>query len=107
MKENPQRITKNKPFTNKYNWEGISFPSEQDDWKKIEKSNITNAVLYNLSFCMLKKIYRAYVSKYNSNCEKHVILIIISNGEKQWYYLAVKKLSALWRGIISRHHGDF
>ena len=56
---------------------------------------------------MLKKIYRAYVSKYNSNCEKHVILIIISNGEKQWYYLAVKKLSALWRGIISRHHGGF
>ena len=29
-----------------------------------------------------------------------------SNGEK-WHYLAVKKLSALLRGITSKHHGDF
>ena len=31
------RITKIKPFTNKYNWEGINVPSEKDDWKKIQK----------------------------------------------------------------------
>ena len=30
-----------------------------------------------------------------------------SNGEKQWHYLAVKRLSALLRGITSKHHGDF
>ena len=23
----------------KYNWEGINFPSEKDDWKKNEKNN--------------------------------------------------------------------
>ena len=34
----PQGIAKIKPFINKYNWEGINFPSEQDDWKKFEKS---------------------------------------------------------------------
>ena len=33
IKNDPQRITKIKPFINKYNWEGINFPSEQDDWK--------------------------------------------------------------------------
>ena len=27
--------------------------------------------------------------------------------EKKWHYLAVKKLSALLRGITSKHHGDF
>ena len=31
---------------------------------------------------------------------------MISNGEK-WHYLAVKKLSALLRGINSKYHGDF
>ena len=37
-KKDPQRVTKIKPFINKYNWEGINFPSEKDDWKKIEKN---------------------------------------------------------------------
>ena len=69
-----------------------------------------------LMFCMLKKekIYLAYVSKYNSNREKQVILFVISNGEirrvksegQRWHYLAVEKLSALLRGITSKDHGD-
>ena len=44
-------------------------------------------------FCMLKKkkIYPAYVSKHNSNRAKQVILLMISNEEKQCHYLAVKK----------------
>ena len=60
-------------------------------------------------FYMLKKkkIYPAYVSKHNSNREEQVILLIISNREKIRYYLAVKKLSALLRGITSRNNGDF
>ena len=43
-------------------------------------------------FCMLKKgkIYPAYVSRNNSNREKQVITLMISNWEG-WYYLAVKK----------------
>ena len=33
---------------------------------------------------------------------------MIPNEEKGgWYYLAVKKLSILLRGITSKHHGDF
>ena len=35
------KITKIKPFINKYIWEGINFPPEKDDWKKFEKSNLT------------------------------------------------------------------
>ena len=31
---------------------------------------------------------------------------MIPNGEG-WHYLAVEKLSALLRGIISKHHSDF
>ena len=37
IKEDPQRITKIKPFINKYKWEGINFPLEKDDWKKFGK----------------------------------------------------------------------
>ena len=34
-----ERITKIKHFLNKYNWEGIHFPSEKDDQIKIERNN--------------------------------------------------------------------
>ena len=59
-------------------------------------------------FCMLKKkkIYLAYVSKHNSNHGK-VILLMISNREKQWHYLEVLKLSALLRRTTSKDYGDF
>ena len=55
---------------------------------------------------MFWKTYPAYVSKHNSNHEKQVILLMISNGEK-WHYLAVRKLSTLLRAITSKNNGDF
>ena len=53
------------------------------------------------------KIYRVYVSKRNSNREKQVNLLMISNGEKQWHYPPVKKISALLRRLTSKNNGDF
>ena len=53
-----------------------------------------------------EKIRHAYKSKYNLTCENHVILLMITDGEK-WHYLAVKSLSALFRGITSNHQEDF
>ena len=49
--KDPQRITKIKPFINEYFWEGINFPSEEDDWKKLKKNNLTIA----LKVLMLQK----------------------------------------------------
>ena len=59
-------------------------------------------------FCMpnKKKIYLAYVSKYNLNYEKQVFPLMIPNREG-WYYLAVKNLSAMLRRIMSKYNGDF
>ena len=34
IKKDLQRITQIKPFISKYNWEGINFLSDKDDWKK-------------------------------------------------------------------------
>ena len=62
--KNPKRIAKIKPSINKYQWEGIHFPSEKDDWKKIEKNNVT--IVLNVFYAKKEKIYPAYVSRHNS-----------------------------------------
>ena len=49
-----------------------------------------------------EEIRHAYKSKYNLECENQVILLMITDGKK-WHYLAVKKLSALLRGMASKH----
>ena len=112
IKRNSPRITKTKSFINKYNWEGINFSSEKDDREKKEKNEVTIALI--VWYSKKEKIYPAYVSKHNSNREKQVIILRISNGDKrersetlatraksegQCHYLAVKKLLALSRGI--------
>ena len=74
-KKNPQRITKVKPFINKYNWEGINFPSEKDDWKN------NQTITFNVLHDKKEKIYPAYVSKHNSYRENEVIFFMIPNGE--------------------------
>ena len=80
-----------------YNWQEIIFPSEKDDWKKIEENNLIFAV--NVLYAEKGK-YRAYVSKHNSNPEKKVNLLMISNG-KEWHYLAIKKtISIVKRNIV-------
>ena len=53
-----------------------------------------------------EKIRHAYKSKYNLTRESQVILLMIADGEK-WRYLAVKTLSALFRGLTSNHKEDF
>ena len=60
-----------------------------------------------------EKICPVYVSKQNSNHEKQVILLLVSNreirearSEGRWHYLAIKKLWALLRGITLKNHGE-
>ena len=45
-----------------------------------------------------EKTRLAYKSKYNTKCENQVILFMITDSKKQ-HYLAVKKLSALFKKI--------
>ena len=59
---NQKRSNKNekiKPFINKYNWGGINFPSEKDEWKKLGKNNVTMAL--NVLYAKKEKIYPSYV----------------------------------------------
>ena len=51
-----------------------------------------------------KEYCPAYISEH---VKKQIILLMIPNEEKEgWHYLAVKKLSALLRGITSKRKGD-
>ena len=37
IEKDPQRISKLKPYINKYNWEGIDFPAGPKGWIRFEK----------------------------------------------------------------------
>ena len=54
-----------------------------------------------------KKIRPAYISKYNSKRDNQVILLMITNDDENWHYLAVKSIPKLLNGITSNHNGDF
>ena len=53
-----------------------------------------------------EEIRHAYKSKHKLNRKNQIILLMITDSKK-WHYLAVKKLSALHKGIASKHDGDF
>ena len=48
--------------------------------KEKKKKNEKNNALLKCMHAKKEKIYPAYVSKYKSNCEKQVILLMISKG---------------------------
>ena len=106
IKKNPQRISKTKGFIDQYNWQEIDFPSHKKDWKQVESNNKSIALNVLYAPYTTEKIRHAYKSKYNKERENQVILLMITDGKK-WHYFATKKLSALSRGVTSKHDGDF
>ena len=53
IKKGPQRISKIKPFINKYNWNGIKYLTKINDWKTFEKNNLT--ITLNILYIKQKK----------------------------------------------------
>ena len=106
IKTNPERISKLKPYINKYIWKGIDFPAGPKDWGKFEQNNKTIALNVLYISRNTKIISVAYRSEYNNSREKQVILLMITNGKKS-HYLAITNLSAFLEGNSSSHHGHF
>ena len=107
MIENHHRVKKVKPFVDKYDWTDINFLSHVNDWKKFELSN--KFIALNVLYISKgeKTIRHAYKSKYNlTPHENQVVLLMITDGQK-WCHLTVRRLSALLKGITSKHNGDF
>ena len=98
IKRDLQRISKIKPFINKYNWNRTKYPS------KIDVKNPTIA----LNICILmKKKYTLLIFQNNTTREKQILLMIPNEEKEGLRYLAVKKLSALLHRITSRNKADF
>ena len=104
IEKDPQRISKLKPYINKYNWEGIDYPAGSKEWQKCENNN--EKIEFNILYASYntETINIAYKSKHKH--KKQVILSMTTNGEKH-HYLAVTNISALFQRISSNHDGDF
>lgn len=100
----PERVSKIKPYTETYNWEGIKFPTPSNQWNKFAKQNLNVAL--NVLYIEWKEIKQAYISKFNSTRKKCVYLLIIEDRRKK-HYVAIKRLSALLRGLTSSHNWYF
>ena len=107
IKKDLQKISKLQPYINQYNWKGIKFPSDKEDWKKFEQNN--KKIALNMLFVPhnKKRILQAYISKYNHKRKNQVILLIVTDDGRRWHYLAVRGFSTLLRGISSSNNGDF
>ena len=90
IKTHPERISKLKPYINKFNWKDIKFPSDKEDWKQFEQNN--KEIVLNVLFVPhnKKEVERAYTSKYNYRHKKQVIFLMITDKNNRWHYLAVK-----------------
>ena len=106
IKTNPERISKLKPYINKYNWKGIKFLARPEEWIKFERNNKTIALNVLYIPHNTKTIRVVYRSEHNNKRKKQVVLLMITDGKKR-HYLAITNLSALLQGNSSNHEGDF
>ena len=60
IETHPERISKLKPYINKYNWKGIEFPAGSKEWQKFEQNNKTIAL--NILYVKQKK-YVLYIDQ--------------------------------------------
>ena len=82
IKNNPERLSKIKPFLNKLKWKEISFLSHAKDWEKFQTNN--KSIVLNLLFVKndKKELKKAYISNYNFSHENKAILFIITDEQK-------------------------
>ena len=87
IKNNPERISKIECFVNNLNWDNVNFPPQEQDYKTFEMNN--KSIALNVLQINEQKISQYYKSKFNKTREHQVILLMITDGQKQ-RYLAVK-----------------
>ena len=94
IKTNFFRVSKIKPSINNLNWNNINFPPKEQDYKTVEMNN--KSIASNI-LCVshnTEKISHVYKSRFNKTIEKQVILLIITDGQKE-HCLCVKNLNSL------------
>ena len=89
IRRDQQRISKIKSFIHQYDWQGIKFPSNQENWKSFEQNNKTIAVNVLYVPHNTETIRFAYKSSYNNKHKNQVILLTITDNKKR-HCLALK-----------------
>lgn len=87
-----ERISKLREFENRYNWQGIEFPTTIKSISKFEKNNPDIAV--NVLYVTKKSINNLRRSEYKITRSKQVNLLLIKDGKKT-HYTCIKKISRL------------
>ena len=77
------------------------------DWRKFQCNK--KAIALNILYVpyKTKEIRQAYISKHNDKRNNQVNLLMFTDGDTNWNYLAIINLPGLLRGIISNHNCDF
>ena len=103
----PERISNLLPFINNYNWNDLEFPAGNKDYSAVEKNN--SEIALNIIYIpyKTKEILPSYTSKHNKTRNIQANLLMITDNESNWHYLAIKSLPGLLPDITSTNHGDF
>ena len=89
---------------NRYNWDGIKYPSGKNDYVKFGKNNLNFAVnvLYVNKWKYFQLIFQ--ITTYQVIINYKLSFIFNRDG---WHYFSVTKLFALLLGVTSKHNSDF
>ena len=107
ISNNHERINNLIPFINNYNRNDLEFPAGHKDYSAFEKNNSEIALNILYIPCKTKEILPTYISKHNKTRNIQANLLMITDNENNWHYLAIKSISGLLRGVTSTNHGDF
>ena len=102
-----ERMINLKPFINNYNWNDLQFPAGHKDYSAFEKNN--SEIALNILYVPYntKEILASYISKHNKTRNFQAKLLMITDNENNWHYLAIKSVPSLLHGITSTNRGDF
>ena len=96
----PERVCNIKPYTEKYNWDGLEFPLSINKIDKFEKNNTDISVNVLCEEEDKEKIYICRRSKFNDRSKVVNLLMIVDDNKR--HYTAIRSLSRLLGSLNSK-----
>ena len=95
-----ERISNLKPFINNYNWNDLEFPAGHKDYSAFEKNN--SEIALNILYVPYKTkgILPSYISKHNKTRIIQANLLMITDNENNWHYLAIKSITGTYYMVL-------
>ena len=93
-----------------YDWTNINFPAGPSDYSTFKKKNNEKYAVnvFDAADDKLQKDIRScYISPHNKKRDHQKNLLMITDGQGTWHYISIKSISALLKGISSKHNSDF